>query len=169
MSSLTGFIIYLHHPNSANPTTASTAPLFHPFSATRQTEDQRRDKQLSGEACRSLQQRHDWQHTPYPHFFDLPGTSSQLPGTTDGPGVSTQARQLSEAAHSHCIRARIRGLVDCCGGIGRFKASNPFSVIDWAHLVQCHQLNYSQTRVIGAHLVQQANKKQILEIINKWT
>lgn len=39
--------------------------------------------------------------TPRPHFFDLPGTASQLTGTTDGPGVGKQARQLSEAADSN--------------------------------------------------------------------
>lgn len=38
--------------------------------------------------------------TPRPHFFDLPGTASQLTGTTDGPGVGKQARQLSETADS---------------------------------------------------------------------
>lgn len=39
--------------------------------------------------------------TPRPHFFDLPGTASQLTGTTDGPGVGKQARQLSEPADSN--------------------------------------------------------------------
>lgn len=39
--------------------------------------------------------------TPRPHFFDLPGTASQLTGTTDGPGVGKQARQLSETADSN--------------------------------------------------------------------
>lgn len=42
---------------------------------------------------------------PRPHFFDLPGTASQLPGTPDGPGVGEQARQLSEAADLNGIKA----------------------------------------------------------------
>lgn len=78
------------------PTTQNLHPQPTSLAASRQTEDQRRDKQLSGEACRSLQQWADWQH-----FFDLPVTASQLTGTTDGPGVGKQARQLSETADSN--------------------------------------------------------------------
>lgn len=40
-----------------------------PPAASRQTEDQRHDKQLSGEACRSLQQWADWQHSPSPFLW----------------------------------------------------------------------------------------------------
>lgn len=68
----------------------------HPSAAGRQTEDQRRDKLLSGEPCRSGLT----DSTPHPHFFDLPGSASQLTGTTDGPGVGKSGRQLFETADS---------------------------------------------------------------------
>ena len=56
----------------AIPSTSSCHPppeTCNPPSASRQTEDQRRDKQLSGEACRSLQQWADWQHSPSPFLW----------------------------------------------------------------------------------------------------